>query len=230
MRTDPIPDAAPDIVWPNPAIWDMARLHSKEHLLEQVAKELQLSTRAKIALSAEIEELRLEHYAAGWPKEVGNKSTLKSDHAKKLLKPIVERWAKAYNIRVDSPLLFSMFYDVLKGKMAAQARKSKPAGSKEEPTTPKRQSLSRIATPALVATPTSATGLMLSSRPPALPDTPSVPSFPPLGPAIGRPRLNSYDEKHVVFAVHCSSLAGPKVFRSGISEIQDPSASSISLY
>jgi hypothetical protein len=230
MRTDPIPDAAPDIVWPNPAIWDMARLHSKEHLLEQVAKELQLSTRAKIALSAEIEELRLEHFAAGWPKEVGNKSTLKSDHAKKLLKPIVERWAKAYNIRVDSPLLFSMFYDVLKGKMATQARKSKPPGSKKEPTTPKRQSLSRIATPALVTTPTSATGSILSSRPSALPVTPSVPSFPPLGPAIGRPRLNSYDEKHAVFAVHCpSSEAGPKVFLFGISEIQDPGASSISL-
>jgi SNF2-related domain len=230
MRTDPIPDAAPDIVWPNPAIWDMARLHSKEHLLEQVAKELQLSTRAKIALSAEIEELRLEHFAAGWPKEVGNKSTLKSDHAKKLLKPIVERWAKAYNIRVDSPLLFSMFYDVLKGKMAMQARKSKPPGSKKEPTTPKRQSLSRIATPALVTTPTSATGSILSSRPSALPVTPSVPSFPPLGPAIGRPRLNSYDEKHAVFAVHCpSSEASPKVFLFGISEIQDPGASSISL-
>jgi hypothetical protein len=215
MRSTEIPGANPNTVWPDPKKWDMTKKWSKDSTLQQVAEEMQLTDTAKKALSAELEEFRIEKFPDGFPNHLSG-NVMKQNHVQSALKPLVERWARSFNIRVDSPLLMKMFYDLVKGKMYQTTKKN-----------------TKPATPKCATTARSQSSVVTSRRPAPAASSPSpiaTPSRTLDFQEPARPRMLTYEERNVLFAIYGQpSENNPGVFLFGIADLQASGSSAISL-
>lgn len=208
MQNPPIHDAEPNREWADRGLWSQARTVTKAYTYAAVAKDMQLSSTARSQLSAEINAIQAATFPSGFPNDWGNIRKRAEGHT--VLTPLVGRWATAFNIPTNSPLLYAMFYDLLKEKIYQGDKKKSPG--KKQATPDAKRGLSQ---------PTS-----VSEGPSSMVASPALPS------RFEAPRVTppQYDEKYTVIAVVCTNLLGDDVhYTFTLDDIQTPGSAVTSL-
>ena len=223
----PIPDSEPTREWLNTGQWDQTRSRKKEHRLGDVSETMMLSASATKMLSAEITTFLGQSFPNGLPETLGYNQLRENVQLK--LGPLVERWATAFNIRKDSPLLMTMFYDLVKNKNNEEKKKKNPTPRK----TPTAESriVSAKAGQSLTGSDVDEQQYSVSSpsifKSAASPASIRHMSVSTIAPTQTPP---SYDEKYAIIAVLCASDANSKtMYTFTLQDVQPPRTTTAAL-
>jgi hypothetical protein len=181
---------------------------------------MMLSVSAAKMLSAEITTFLGQSFPNGLPETLGYNQLRENVQLK--LGPLVERWATAFNIRKDSPLLMTMFYDLVKNKNNEE--------KKRKNTTPRKVGSAKagqLLTGSDVDEQQYSVGSPSIIKSAASPASIRHMSVSTIAPTQTPP---SYDEKYAIIAVLCAGDANSKTtYTFTLQDVQLPRTTTAAL-